>query len=116
MAGEIGEFFGEHLKDRRIDLNATYLLGAENQTGQDVAAAANANDGDVGGRLYEVGGVDDIIFQIAEFADVAIVVPGDDRTCIGIDIDVMLVNPDLGRAGKSPADRVFPDPLPHPYP
>ena len=28
----------------------------------------------------------------------------------------MLVNPDLGRAGQSPAERGFPGPLPHPYP
>src|SRR5437762_2714076 len=106
MAGEIGEFFGEHLKDRRIDLNAAYLLGAENQARKDVAAATDANDRDVGGGLYEVGGIDDVIFQVAEFADVAIV-PGDDRPCIGIDVDVILIDPDLRRAGVSPAERSF---------
>src|SRR5207302_11122024 len=78
IAGEIGEFFGEHFEDRRVDLNSANPAGAEKQTRQDVTTSAHANDSDVGRRLHEVGCIDDIIFQVGELSDVAII-PGDDR-------------------------------------
>jgi hypothetical protein len=65
MAGEIGELFGEHFEDRRVDLNCANPAGAEEQTGKDVTTAADANDSDVSHRLHEVGCIDDIIFQVS---------------------------------------------------
>ena len=115
MAGEIGEFFGEHFEDRRVDLNSANPAGAEEQTGKDVTTAAHANDSDVGRRLHEVGCIDDIIFQVGELSDVAII-PGDDRACIGIDVEVVLVDPSLRSPDQTPAKRDLPGQFPHPYP
>ena len=62
------------------------MLGAEKQPGKNVAPAAHADDGDVGRRLHQIGGIDDVILQVGELADVAIV-PGDDRGGVRIDIE-----------------------------
>ena len=68
MAGEIGELVGEHLEDRRIDLDAVDFLRAEKKPGENVTAAADADDGDVGGRLHQIGGIDDVVLQVGELA------------------------------------------------
>ena len=65
MAGEIGELVGEHFEDRRLISMPLMRLGAEQQPGQNVAAAADADDGDVGRRLHQIGGVDDVVLEIA---------------------------------------------------
>src|SRR5665647_1620091 len=77
MAGEIGELVGENFEDRGIDLDSADVPGAEKQPGKHVAAAADADDGDVGRRLYQVGGIDDVVLQVGELAWIA-TVPGDD--------------------------------------
>src|SRR6202023_157011 len=64
MAGEIGEFVGEDVEDRGIDLDAMDTFGAEQQRGEDVAAAADADHGNVGRRLHQIGGVDDVVLQV----------------------------------------------------
>ena len=78
MAGEIGELVGEDFEDRGVDLNSADVLGAEKQSGKNVATAADANDGDVGRRLHQIGGIDDVVLQVGQLAEIAIV-PGDDR-------------------------------------
>ena len=45
-------------------------------------------DSDVGRRLHVIGCIDDVILQVGELSDVAII-PGDDRACIGIDVEVV---------------------------
>ena len=102
MAGEIGEFVGQDLEDRRIDLDAVDMLGAEQQRGKNVAAAADADDGDVGRRLHQIGGVDDVVLQIGELAEIA-VVAGDDGRRIGVDVEIVLVDLGLRRRAQSPS-------------
>src|ERR1700727_2463281 len=85
MAGEIGEFVGEDFEDRGVDLDPAYVFGAEKQSGKNVATAADANHGDVGGRVHQVGGIDDVVLQVRELADIAIV-SRDDRGRIRIDV------------------------------
>ena len=104
MAGEIGELVGEHFEDRRIDLDAADLLGAEQQRGQNVPAAADADDGNVGRRLHQIGAVDDVVLQIAELAEVAIEA-GDDGRGIGVDVEIVLIDLGRRRARKAPAER-----------
>ena len=104
MAGEIGEFVGEDLEDRRVDLNAVDVLGAEKQAGEDVATATDADDGDVGRRLHQIGGIDDVVLQVGQLAEIA-VVPGDDRAGIRIDVEVVLLDFGLRRVGEAPAER-----------
>src|SRR5450759_1026077 len=105
MAREIGELVSEDFEDRGVDLNSAYLLGAEKEAGKNVTTAAHANDSDVGRRLHQVGGIDDVVLQIGELADIAIV-PGDDRGRIRVDIEVVLVNFRLRRVGEAPAGRI----------
>ena len=50
MAGEIGELVGQRLEDRRIDLDAVDVLGAEKERGENVAAAADADHRNVDRR------------------------------------------------------------------
>ena len=73
MAGEIGELVGEDFEDRGVDLNSAYVLGAEKERGKNVTTAAHANDGDVVWRLHQVGGIDDVVLQVGELADIAVV-------------------------------------------
>src|ERR1700720_3421598 len=105
MAGEICELVGEDFEDRRVDLNSAYVLGAENEPGKNVTTAAHANDRDVGSRLHQIGGIDHVVLQISELADVTIV-PGDDRVRPRVDIEDVLVNLYLRRVGKAPAERL----------
>ena len=79
-------------------------LGAEQQGGKDVAAAAHADDGDLGRRLHQIGGIDDVVLEVAELAHVA-VVPGDDGGRIRVDIEAVLFDPGLWRARVTPAKR-----------
>ena len=104
MAGEIGELVGQHFEDRGIDLDAADALGAEQQRGKDVPAAADADDGDVGRRLHQIGGVDDVVLQIGQLAEIAIE-PGDRPSRIGVDVEIVLVDLRLRRAGEAPAER-----------
>ena len=64
MAREIGEFVGEYVEDRRVDLDAVDPFGAEQQRGKNIAAAADADHGDIGRRLHQIGGVDDVVLQV----------------------------------------------------
>ena len=73
MAGEVGELVGEDFEDRGVDLDRADALGAEKQPGKNVAAAAHADNRDVGHRLHQIGGVDDVVLQVSELAEVAIV-------------------------------------------
>src|SRR4030081_972231 len=77
MAGEIGKLVGQDFEDRGIDLNSVDAPGAEVEPGKNVTATADADNGDVGRRLHQIGGVDDIVLQVGELADIAIV-PGND--------------------------------------
>src|SRR3978361_913456 len=86
MTGEVGELVGEDFEDRGVDLNPVNVLGAEKQSGKNIAATTDANHRDVGGRLHQVGGVDDVVLQIGQLADIAII-PGDDRGGIRIDVE-----------------------------
>ncbi len=104
MAGEIGKLVGQHFEDRRIDLDAVDMLGAEQQRGKNVPAAAHADDGDVGRRLHQIGAVDDVVLQIGELADIA-VVTGDDGRRIGVDVEIVLLDLALGRVRETPAER-----------
>src|SRR5437868_874209 len=104
MAGEIGKFVGQDFEDRGIDLNPVDALGAEIEPGKNVTAAADADNGDIGRRLYQIGGVDDVVLQVGELADIAIV-PGNDGRRIGVDIEALLPDLYLRRVGEAPADR-----------
>ena len=104
MAGEIGELVGENLEDRRIDLNSADVPGAEKQPGKHVAAAAHADDGDVGRRLHQVGGIDDVVLQVGQLAEIA-VVAGDHGGRIGVDVEAVLLDLHLGLVGEAPAGR-----------
>src|SRR3954451_18787566 len=90
MAGEIGELVGEDFEDRGIDLNSVDAPGAEVEPGKNVAATTDADNGDVGRRLYQVGGVDDVVLQVGELADIAIVAGNDGRR-ICVDIEALLL-------------------------
>src|SRR5882724_10686179 len=105
MAGEIGELVGEDFEDRGVDLNCAYVLGAENEPGKNVTTAAHANNRDVGRGLHQVGGIDDVVLQVGELADVTIV-PGDDRVRTRVDIEDVLIYLYLRRVGKTPAERL----------
>ena len=104
MAGEIGELVGENFEDRGIDLNSADVPGAEKQPGKNVTAAADSDDRDVGRRLHQIGGIDDVVLQVGELADIA-VVAGDDGGRIRIDIEAVLFYFRLRRVGKAPTDR-----------
>ena len=104
MTGEIGELVGQDFEDRRIDLDAADLLGAEKHRGKDVAAAAHADHRDVGRRLHQIGGIDDVVLQVGQLAEIAIV-PGDDRSRIRVDVEIVLFDFRLRRAGEAPAER-----------
>ena len=105
MAGEVGELVGEDFEDRGVDLDPADVLGAEKQPGKNVAAAADADDCDVGRRLHQIGGVDDVVLQVGELAEVAIV-PRDDGSRSGIDIENVLVYLRRRRMGEAPAERL----------
>src|SRR5712691_12448688 len=102
MAREIGELVSEDFEDRGVDLNSVYVLGAEKEPGKNVTTTAHANDSDVGRRLHQVGSIDDVVLQIGELADIAIV-SGDDRGRIRVDIEVVLVYFRLRLKGHAPA-------------
>jgi len=104
MAREIGKLVGEDLEDRGIDLNSVDAPGAEVEPGKNVAAAADADNGHIGRRLHQIGGVDDIVLQVGELADIAIV-PGDDGRRIGVDIEALLLDFHLRRVDEAPTDR-----------
>src|SRR4051812_43021624 len=104
MAGEVGEFVGEDLEDRRIDLNAADALGAEKQAGENVTAATNADDGNVGRRLHQIGAVDHVIPEVGELAEITVEL-GDNRPRIRIDVEEALFNSGLWRVRKTPAER-----------
>src|SRR5580692_2090910 len=104
MTGEIGELVGEDFEDRRVDLDPAYMFGAEKQPGKNVATTADADDRDVGGRLHQIGGIDDVVLQVGELADIAIV-PGDDRGRVRVDVETVLIYLDRRRMSEAPADR-----------
>src|SRR5882762_7476612 len=104
MAGEIGEFVGQDFEDRGVDLNAVDAPGAEIQPGKNIPTAAYANDGDVSWRLHQVGGIDHVVLQVRQLADIA-VVPGNDRACISVDIEEVLIDCHLRRVGEAPTER-----------
>src|SRR3984893_5254401 len=104
MTGEVREFVGEHLEDRGIDFDSADMAGSEIQRGKNVTTAADADDSDVARRLHQVGGVDDVVLQVGELADIA-VVPGDDRGGVCVDIEVVLVYLDPGGVGEAPTER-----------
>src|ERR1700678_376741 len=103
MTGEIGELVGEDFEDRGVDLDPAYMFGAENQPGKNVATTADADNRDVGGRLHQIGGIDDVVLQVGELADIA-VVAGDDRGRVRVDVETVLVYFHRRRMGKAPAD------------
>src|ERR1700733_2191290 len=113
MAREISELVGENVEDRGIDLDAVDTLRAEKQPGENVTTAAHADDSDVGRRLHQIGGIDDVVLQVGELADVAIV-PGDDGGRIGVDIEAVLLYFRLRHAGETPAKRSGLSKRPHP--
>src|ERR1019366_4063491 len=100
----IGELVSEDFEDRGVDLNSADVLGAEKQPGKNVTTAAHAHDGDVGRRLHQVGGIDDVVLQVGQLADIAIG-PGDDRARIRVDVEVVLFYFHLRRVSKAPAER-----------
>src|ERR1035438_10406239 len=104
MAGEIGELVGENFEDRGIDLNSADVLGAEKQPGKNVTTAAHSDDRDVGRRLHQVGGIDDVVLQVGELAYIAMVA-GDDRGRLCINIEAVLFYFRLRRVGRSPTNR-----------
>src|SRR4051812_49490740 len=104
MSGEIGELVGENFEDRGVDLDSADVLGAEVEAGENVTSAAHTHDGDVGERLHQVGGIDDVIPQVGQLAEIAIA-PGDDCARIRVDVEVVLVYPHLLRVGEAPAER-----------
>src|ERR1700704_5392006 len=104
MAREIGELVSEDFEDRGVDLNSANVLGTEKKAGKNVTTAAHANDGDIGRWLHQGGGVDDVVLQVGELADIAIV-PSDDRARIRVDVEVILVYFHLRRVGEAPAER-----------
>src|SRR6185437_3389853 len=103
MAGEIGKLVGQHFRYRGVDLDAADAAGAEHQRGQNVTAAADADHGDVGRLLHQIGRVDDVVLQISELAEIA-VEPGDRRSRIGIDVEIMLVDRTNRFVGEAPAE------------
>src|ERR1700683_445112 len=113
MAREISERGGENVEERGIDLDAVDMLRAEKQPGENVTTAAHADDGDVGRRLHQVGGIDDVVLQVGELADVA-VVPGDDGGGIRVDVEAVLFYFRLRRTGETPAKRSGLSKRPHP--
>src|SRR5216683_7611328 len=100
MAGEIGELVIEGFEDRGVDLESAYVIGAEKEPGKNVTTAAHPNDSDVGWRLDQVGGIDDVILEVGQLAEIT-VVPGDDGTRICVDIEQILVDFRLRRAGET---------------
>src|SRR5580693_10683340 len=104
MTGEIRKFVREDLEDRGIDFNSADALGSEIQRGKNVATAADADDSDVARRLHQVGGIDDVVLQVGELADIA-VVPGNDGRRIRVDVEVVLVYFCLGVMGEAPTER-----------
>src|ERR1022692_3538159 len=104
MTGEIGELVGEDFEKRGVDLDPAYAFGAEKQSGKNVATATDAHNSDVGGRLHQVGGVNDVVLQVGELANIAII-PGDDRGRIRVDIEAVLVYFHRRCVGEAPTDR-----------
>src|SRR5271169_6999828 len=104
MAGEVGELVGEDFEDRGVDLDPAYVLGAEKEPGKNVATATHADNRDVGHWLHQIGGIDDVVLQVSELADIAIE-PRDDRVRTRIDIEDVLVYLRLRSVGKTPAER-----------
>ena len=79
-------------------------LAPKYSAGKNVAAAAHANDRDVAGRLHQIGGVDDVVLQVGELGDIAII-PGDHRAGARVDVEKVLVDFHLRRVGEAPAER-----------
>jgi hypothetical protein len=115
VSGKIGELFGKHLEDRRVDLDAPDSAGAEVQPRKNIAAASHAYNCNVGRRLNQIGGIDDVVLQVGMLADIA-VKPRDDGGGVRIDIHVVLVNPGVGLVGQSPAERGFIGQFAHSHP
>src|SRR5712671_7546432 len=104
MAGEVGEFVSEDFEDRGIDFNSVYALGTEIKRGKNITTAPHADDGDFGRRLHQIGGIDDVVLQVRQFADITIET-GDDGGRIRVDIEMVLVYFGLRRVGDAPAER-----------
>src|ERR1700716_1380539 len=104
MAREVGELVSEDFEDRRVDLNSAYVLGTEKQPGKNVTTAPHAYDRDVGRRLHQIGGIDDVVLQVRQFADITIET-GDDGGRIRVDIEMVLVYFGFRRVGDAPAER-----------
>src|SRR5271169_6063763 len=79
MAGEIAELVSEDFEDRGVDLDSEDVLSPEKESRKNVPTAAHAYDRDICGGLHQIRRVDDVVFQIRQLADIAIL-PGDHRT------------------------------------
>src|ERR1700721_4035165 len=114
MTGKIGELVGEDFEERGGDLHPAYVLCAEKEPGKNVTTTADAADSDVDRRLHQVGGVDNVVLQVGELGDIAIV-PGDDRGRIRVDVEAVLVYLDRRLAGETPPQRGVLAEGSHPY-
>jgi len=103
MAGEVGELVGEDFEDRGVDFNSVYALGTEIKRRKNITTGPHADDGDFGRRLHQIGGIDDVVLQVLQFADITIVT-GDDRGRIRVDIEILLIYFGLRRMGNAPAE------------
>src|SRR5882757_5870338 len=101
MAREVGELVREDFEDRGVDFNSVYALGTEIKRGKNITTAPHADDGDFGRRLHQIGGIDDVVLQVRQFADITIVTR-DDRRRIRVDIEIFLIYLDLRRVGNAP--------------
>src|SRR5260221_10595916 len=102
MAREVGELVRENFEDRGVDFNSVYALGTEIKRGKNITTASHADDGDFGRRLHQIGGIDDVVLQVGQFADIT-VVTGDDRGRIRVDIEILLIYFGPRRSGNAPS-------------
>src|SRR5882724_7213426 len=108
MTREIGELIREDFEDCRVDLNSADSLGAEIEARKNVTTAAHAHDSDVRRRLHQVCGIDHVVLEVGELADVTVIF-GDRRSRIGVDIEVMLLYFGIWFAGETPPERGVPE-------
>ena len=90
------------------------MLGTEKEGRKNVSTAAHANDGDVGWCLHQVCGIDDVVFQIGELADIA-GQPGYWRARACVHVEEVLVYLRFMRVGEAPADWNALAERPHPH-
>ena len=104
MAREVGELVSEDFEDRGVDFNSVDAFGTEIKRGKNITTAPHADDGDFGRRLHQIGGIDDVVLQVRQLADITIVT-GDDRGRIRVDIEMLLIYFGRRRMGDAPAER-----------